>query len=299
MTRSTPRAVIVSSEMGTDAGLDTLLGDTLLFVADAGNANLSAQPIDKTITSSRRRVRQPAPLPVRRTKRSGPGRMNRPGAGSPAREPAPLWQRPLVWLGIREKPPFEDESWLTKVVEMIREYDNLWTDISYTLFADDDNVYLLKVLLQEPRIRRRVLFGSDFYVVQNARLEERSRSVRIRAILGGRALPRDRRAESARLLEPEPRQTSARHRIGSAGHPALRCAFGHQARETRGTRGVSWGSLTNVSDLPPEGRRLKSPRPEAARRRGALSSSTGTTPSTRRRRPLPTRISSSARTSTV
>jgi hypothetical protein len=67
---------------------------------------------------------------------------------------------------------------------MIREYDNLWTDISYTLFADDDFVYLLKVLLQERRIRSRVLFGSDFYVVQNARLEERSRSVRIRAILG-------------------------------------------------------------------------------------------------------------------
>ena len=110
--------------------------------------------------------------------------INRPGPGAPVREPIPLWQRPLVWLRIRDQPPFEDESWLTKVLQMIREYDNLWTDISYTLFADDDFVYLLKVLLQERRIRSRVLFGSDFYVVQNARLEERSRSVRIRAILG-------------------------------------------------------------------------------------------------------------------
>jgi uncharacterized protein len=64
------------------------------------------------------------------------------------------------------------------------EYPGLWTDIAYTLFADDDYVYLLKVLLQDERVRARVLFGSDFYVVESAELEERSRSVRIRAILG-------------------------------------------------------------------------------------------------------------------
>ena len=64
------------------------------------------------------------------------------------------------------------------------DYPNLWTDISYTVFADDEYVYLLKTLLSDPRVSARVLFGSDFYVVESARLEERRRSVRIRAVLG-------------------------------------------------------------------------------------------------------------------
>jgi predicted TIM-barrel fold metal-dependent hydrolase len=78
------------------------------------------------------------------------------------------------------------KSWLAKIADMIRsgDYPNLWTDISYTLFADDENVYLLKVLLCDSRISSRVLFGSDFYVAENAELEERRRSVRLRALIG-------------------------------------------------------------------------------------------------------------------
>jgi uncharacterized protein len=77
-------------------------------------------------------------------------------------------------------------SWLSKILEMIRsgEYPNLWTDIAYTVFADDEYVYLLKVLLGDEQILAKTLFGSDFYVVENAELEERQRSVRIRAVLG-------------------------------------------------------------------------------------------------------------------
>jgi uncharacterized protein len=80
------------------------------------------------------------------------------------------------------------ESWLARILDLIRsgDYPNLWTDIAYTLFADDEYVYLLKVLLADERVRARVLFGSDFYVVDNAELEERRRSVRIRAVLGDR-----------------------------------------------------------------------------------------------------------------
>jgi uncharacterized protein len=83
-------------------------------------------------------------------------------------------------------PDSPQKSWLAKILDMLRSgsYPGLWTDIAYTLFADDDYVYLLKVLLEDPRIRERVLFGSDFYVVESAQLEERARAVRIRAILG-------------------------------------------------------------------------------------------------------------------
>jgi len=79
-----------------------------------------------------------------------------------------------------------DPSWLTKILGMLRSgrYPNLWTDVSYTLYANDEHVYLLRALLSDPRVSSRVLFGSDFYVVENAELEERRRSVRLRAVLG-------------------------------------------------------------------------------------------------------------------
>jgi predicted TIM-barrel fold metal-dependent hydrolase len=78
------------------------------------------------------------------------------------------------------------KSWLAKILDMLRsgKYPNLWTDISYTLYANDEHVYLLKVLLSDPKVSNHVLFGSDFYVVENAELEERRRSVRLRAVLG-------------------------------------------------------------------------------------------------------------------
>jgi predicted TIM-barrel fold metal-dependent hydrolase len=79
-----------------------------------------------------------------------------------------------------------EQSWLAKIIDMIKSgtYENLYTDISYTIFANEEYLYLLKVLLSDDKLRRRVLFGSDFYVVENAELEERRRSVRVRAVLG-------------------------------------------------------------------------------------------------------------------
>ena len=78
------------------------------------------------------------------------------------------------------------KSWLAKILDMIRSgrYPNLWTDIAYTLFADDEYAYLLKVLLSDERVLARTLFGSDFYVVESATLEERRRAVHVRAVLG-------------------------------------------------------------------------------------------------------------------
>ena len=82
--------------------------------------------------------------------------------------------------------PAGEKSWLAKIMDMLRSgaYENLYTDISYTVFANEEYVYLLEVLLSDERVSRRVLFGSDFYVVENAELEERRTSVRVRAMLG-------------------------------------------------------------------------------------------------------------------
>jgi uncharacterized protein len=77
-------------------------------------------------------------------------------------------------------------SWPAKIADMIRSgrYENLYTDISYTLFADEEYVHMLKALLADPRLRARVLFGSDFYVVEDAKLEERQTWPQIRSVLG-------------------------------------------------------------------------------------------------------------------
>ena len=82
--------------------------------------------------------------------------------------------------------PAGEKSWLAKIMDMLRSgaYENLYTDISYTVFANEEYVYLLEVLLSDERVSRRVLFGSDFYVVENAELEERRTSVRVRGMLG-------------------------------------------------------------------------------------------------------------------
>jgi predicted TIM-barrel fold metal-dependent hydrolase len=87
------------------------------------------------------------------------------------------------WLAPPDTP---EKSWLAKILDLIRSghYPNLWTDISFTVFADEEYVYLLNVLLSDERIRARTLFGSDYYVVADAKLEERRRAIRVRAVLG-------------------------------------------------------------------------------------------------------------------
>jgi len=80
----------------------------------------------------------------------------------------------------------ESKSWLSKIMDMIRsgEYPNLYTDISYTIFLYEENSKLLKVLLENKRIREKVLFGSDFYMVEPERFQERRLSIWLRATLG-------------------------------------------------------------------------------------------------------------------
>lgn len=95
------------------------------------------------------------------------------------------WRKYLDHPGEAVESPSR-RPWITKILDLLRSgaHPGLWTDVSYTVFADDEFVYLLKVLLAEEAVRSRVLFGSDFYVVDNAQLEERRRATRVRAVLG-------------------------------------------------------------------------------------------------------------------
>jgi uncharacterized protein len=78
------------------------------------------------------------------------------------------------------------KDWVTSILELIRSerYPNLYTDISYTIFNFEQYGPVLKVFLADPRVREKVLFGSDYYMTENERFEERFLSMRLRGLLG-------------------------------------------------------------------------------------------------------------------
>jgi predicted TIM-barrel fold metal-dependent hydrolase len=78
----------------------------------------------------------------------------------------------------------EDKSWLSVVIDLIMKHDNIYTDISSTLFEKESFIDLLMVLLENDKIRERVLFGSDFYMMERAKTLERGRAIKLRSKLG-------------------------------------------------------------------------------------------------------------------
>lgn len=55
-------------------------------------------------------------------------------------------------------------TWFSIIKKLIREYPNVYTDVSYTL-ADKNLIPLISVgLLEHPDVKKKVLFGSDYYM---------------------------------------------------------------------------------------------------------------------------------------
>lgn len=74
-------------------------------------------------------------------------------------------------------------SWFSIICDLMRKYPNVYADISYTL-NDPALLPLLKMILEaDDKIRQRVLFGTDFYLVSKA-ISEREYAINIRAALG-------------------------------------------------------------------------------------------------------------------
>ncbi len=95
--------------------------------------------------------------------------------------------RAYVQEGIDPRDPkAADNNWQVAIRHMITcgDWPNLWTDISYTLFHFDDFVPFLRLFLQDARLARRVLFGSDFYMTRQEALSERAVCFRLRVALG-------------------------------------------------------------------------------------------------------------------
>jgi uncharacterized protein len=74
------------------------------------------------------------------------------------------------------------KSWFSVIGDLVKEYKNMYTDISYTL-SDSSLLPLLKVQLQDDKMRDKILFGTDFYMAEQE-ISERNFSVNVRAYLG-------------------------------------------------------------------------------------------------------------------
>ena len=75
-----------------------------------------------------------------------------------------------------------EKCWFSAILELIKKYSNVYADVSHTMH--DISLYpLLRIILQDQKIRSRVLFGSDFYMLELT-TPERSFSVNLRAYLG-------------------------------------------------------------------------------------------------------------------
>ncbi len=75
-----------------------------------------------------------------------------------------------------------DGNWVNKIRKLIAEYENVYADVSYT-WATPRFTPLLKLLLTDEKILKRVLFGSDFYMVEKD-VSEREASIQFRYALG-------------------------------------------------------------------------------------------------------------------
>ncbi|MFQ6112945.1 MAG: amidohydrolase family protein [bacterium] len=76
-----------------------------------------------------------------------------------------------------------DDNWFSLIKNMIEKYENVYADISYTMH-NDKFLPLLKLILQDSeKVRSRILYGSDFYMVE-LELSERQFSIYLRTYLG-------------------------------------------------------------------------------------------------------------------
>lgn len=58
-------------------------------------------------------------------------------------------------------------DWYSIICSMMIQHENVYADISYILHDDAAILPLLKQTLQNPKLRQKILYGTDFYVVRN------------------------------------------------------------------------------------------------------------------------------------
>jgi predicted TIM-barrel fold metal-dependent hydrolase len=79
-------------------------------------------------------------------------------------------------------------NWLSIILELMKAFPQVYADISYSAY--DAQIHpLIDVLVRDELIGRRILFGSDFYMVQQ-NMTERAFSIQIKSLLSNEAFHR-------------------------------------------------------------------------------------------------------------
>ncbi len=72
--------------------------------------------------------------------------------------------------GVKMEQLWKNADWYTIISSLMLQYDNLYADISY-IIHNPEIIPLLKTSLKNPELKKRILFGTDFYVVRNHKSE--------------------------------------------------------------------------------------------------------------------------------
>ena len=75
-------------------------------------------------------------------------------------------------------------SWYDKIRELMSKYDQVYTDVSYTLWATNNDKVMNKIKddIDDPKIGSRILFGTDFYMTIRKKNEKQLISDFIKSI---------------------------------------------------------------------------------------------------------------------
>ncbi|NKI33145.1 amidohydrolase family protein [Croceivirga thetidis] len=90
-----------------------------------------------------------------------------------------LVYRPAVALNLKNELPklgnlyahWHYSDWFSLITSMLIEFENVYSDVSYTTH-DTQYVNLLSELMNNKKVNKRILFGTDFYVVSNQKTEK-------------------------------------------------------------------------------------------------------------------------------
>ncbi|NOR86795.1 MAG: amidohydrolase family protein [Bacteroidales bacterium] len=85
------------------------------------------------------------------------------------------------WKEFLEEPGNKD-NWFSIIKDMIIKHPNFYTDVSFTM-SEKSYFSLLKVIMMEKNVREKILFGSDYYMVET-KSNERRFGLDLRAFLG-------------------------------------------------------------------------------------------------------------------
>jgi uncharacterized protein len=92
------------------------------------------------------------------------------------------WPPEAVEKRLKGEVPEKPLSWLSLILDMMKKYDTLYADISYTAH-EERFLPVIKVFLNTPQLREKILYGSDCYMVLLDK-SERAFSMNVRGYLG-------------------------------------------------------------------------------------------------------------------